>query len=452
MCGIAGFWGDFDPRLLDGMADELAHRGPDDSGTWHDPGSRVGLAHRRLTILDLTSAGHQPMTTEDETAVITFNGEIFNFWELRAELEGGGSTFRSSCDTEVLLELYRRHGTEMLPRLNGMFAFALWDRKQRSLFLARDGLGVKPLYYAFLKKGFLFGSEIKALIREPDLERSLCPEAIHYYLTYLWCPAPLTGLQSVQKLEPGEALLLSDRQVRRRWYLSDLPISPDITEMDAEEAAEGLRSRLKTAVERQLLADVPVGAFLSGGLDSSAIVSQVKAMHPDMALPCFTIHTNDEGYRKEGFADDLPYARRVAERLGVELHEIEVGPSMTEQLPQMLYALDEPQADLAPLNVLFISQLSRQHGIKVLLSGAGGDDLFTGYPRHFALMQERWWSWLPVAARRLLGTATRHLPQNTPLGRRLATAFRYAHLDPAQRMLAYFFRSDPSMLMQLYQP
>ncbi len=452
MCGIAGFSGDFDEDLLRSMNAAIAYRGPDDSGIWVDPGAGLGLAHRRLSIIDLSELGHQPMWDATRTVVVVLNGEIFNYQELRAELVEQGHEFRSCSDTEVLLNLYLREGEAMLPQLNGMFAFALWDSRTNLLFLARDGVGVKPLYYSCTPKGFLFASELKAILREPTLDRTLDPLAIHYHLSYLWCPAPHTMLKAVRKLEPGHALLVKDGKIQRHWQFYDLPYSKPPEKMSKADAVEELDERLQVAVRRQMVSDVPVGAFLSGGLDSSAVVSLARQLAPDHRLQCFTMGFEDSEASKEEWVADLPYARRVAKHLQVDLHTINVGHEMADDLARMIYHLDEPQADLAPINVLMISRLARRHGIKVLLSGAGGDDIFTGYRRHFALRQERYWSGLPRGVRRLLSLASGKLPVNGSLGRRLAKAFRDADMDSHERIAGYFCWIDPTLQRSLYTP
>jgi asparagine synthase (glutamine-hydrolysing) len=452
LCGITGFSGNFERFSLDKMNEAIAHRGPDDSGTYWLPEKGIGLAHRRLSIIDLSPLGHQPMWDATQTVVIVFNGEIFNYRELRADLVASGYTFKSHTDTEVLLNLYLRDGEAMLSQLNGMFAFALWDTRTDSLFLARDGIGVKPLYYTNSPNGFLFASELKALLQEPSVERSLDLEAIHYYLTYLWCPAPHTMLKAIKKLEPGHALIVKDGQIQRHWQFYDLPYQQDIEPLSEEEAVEQLQTYLKQAVKRQMVSDVPVGAFLSGGLDSSSVVALAKQHIPDQRLQCFTIGFKDSAATREGFVADLPYAQQAAKHLDVDLHTIYVGSEMAEQLEKMIYQLDEPQADPAPLNVLFISQLARQHGIKVLLSGAGGDDIFTGYRRHYALMQERYWAWMPKLARKGLSHVTQQIPVNHSLGRRVSKAFRYADLDSDERIASYFYWLDRQRQHTLYSP
>ncbi len=435
MCGIAGFSGAFPPDLLRRMAHAIRHRGPDDEGIELLEEGRVGLAHRRLSIIDLSPAGHQPMWDDDRSVAILYNGELYNFRELRKELENDGFRFRSNSDTEVLLQLYRRDGEAMLARLNGIFAFAIWDARARSLFLARDPLGVKPLYYTRAASGFLFASEMKALLQCPEVDRTLDLAALDRHLHLLWSPAPDTALASVKKLEPGCALRVREGRIVREWRYYDLPYDQPIDEsLSAERAADELRERLALAVKRQMIADVPVGAFLSGGLDSSSVVAYAAQQVPRDSLRCFTIGFNDPAAVREGMAEDLPYAERVAKHLGVKLDTVWVGPEMADRLPEMIYHLDEPQADPAPINALMICELARTHGIKVLLSGAGGDDLFTGYRRHTALLAERAWAWLPKPARAALRIASAALP----VGRRAAKAFAFADEAENVRIARYF--------------
>ncbi len=452
MCGIAGFSGNFSKSLLSSMNATLTHRGPDDSDILYLPKEQIGLSHNRLSIIDLSSAGKQPMWDATKSAVIVFNGEIYNYPELKEDLVRRGFSFKSSTDTEVILNLYLKYGVEMLNHLNGIFAFAIWDKREDTLFLARDGLGVKPLYVANVSNGFLFASEIKALLQESTIDTSLDPFALFNYLTFLWSPTPRTILRSVQKLEPGHALLIRRGQIIKKWQYYDLPYSNSCEEhLSVDEAVDSLIRLLSQAVSRQMIADVPVGAFLSGGLDSSAIVSFAqKHLTNNQKLQCFTIGFKDETFSKEGLSEDLPFAQRVAKHLGVDLNTIFVGPEMIEELPKMIYHLDEPQADPAPLNVLFISQLAKSHNIKVLLSGAGGDDLFSGYRRHYALLLERYWKWLPTPGRKLLAEITKIIPKGIPTLRRFAKAFQFANLDGDERIASYFYWNRPALLKNLF--
>jgi asparagine synthase (glutamine-hydrolysing) len=447
MCGIAGFFGDFDAALLERMATSIAHRGPDDAGIEWLRKERVGLAHRRLSIIDLSPAGHQPMWDPSGSVAITYNGEIYNYRELRKELAADGFAFRGHSDTEVLLALYMRDGERLLGALNGIFAFAIWDGRTQTLFLARDQLGVKPLYYTRAPEGFLFASELKALLQCRSVDRTLDLEAVDQLLHYTWSPSPHTLLRAVPKLEPGCAMAVRDsgRSIRR-WRYYELPYDQPIEPLGAEEAAELVREQIGTSVRRQMVADVPVGAFLSGGLDSSSVVAFARDMTGDAALRCFSIGFRDEAARREGMAADLPYAERVARHLGVQLDTVWVGPEMADEIPGMLFHLDEPTPDPAPVNALLICRLAREQGMKVLLSGAGGDDIFTGYRRHVARAHERWWTWLPRPVRRALAGAVRRAPVRSELVRRAVRTVQYGDLEGDDRLVSYFFNVPPGAL------
>lgn len=450
MCGIVGYSGAFDARLIT-IANQLqAHRGPDDSGEFVASGAGIGLGHVRLSILDLSPLGHQPMASQDGAVVVVFNGEIYNFRELRADLEAKGYRFRGQSDTEVLLQLYRADGEAMLARLNGIFAFALWDQRNQSLFLARDALGVKPLYYAAVANGFAFASEIKALLCLAPQARELDIPALHRYLSFLWCPGEGTPLRGVRKILPGEAMVVRSGTIARRWNWYSLPVFRGVVgELSETQALAGTTDSLRRAVHRQLVADVPVGAFLSGGLDSSAVVAFARERTPD--IRCFTIET--DGGQEAGMTDDLPYARRVAKYLRVPLEVVSIDAGrMASDIETMVLQLGEPLADPAPLNVLYISRLAREHGIKVLLSGAGGDDVFTGYRRHLAVSYEHYWRWLPHSVRLELERVTAGFDQRSSMLRRLAKLFDGACIEGDARLANYFIWAKESQLLGLYTP
>jgi asparagine synthase (glutamine-hydrolysing) len=447
MCGIFGFLGGYAPSNLDSMATALAHRGPDDRGLHVDPDAGLGLGQTRLSIIDLSPAGHQPMLDSSGRYVIVYNGEIYNYRELRDELVALGVQFRGHSDTEVVIEWYARTGPAILARLNGVFALAIWDKQARSLFLARDGLGVKPLYITESSQGFAFASELKALL--PVLkQKTLDPVSLHRYLSYLWCPGEGTPLKEVRQLHPGESMVVQRGQIVERTIWYELPARrPPALTLALDSIAGETAQALRTAVHRQLVSDVPVGAFLSGGLDSSAIVAFAKERAPD--IQCFSIELR--GGQDAGFADDLPYARRVAEHLHVPLNVVTVeADRMAPDIERMVWMLDEPLADPAPLNVLYISELARSHGIKVLLSGAGGDDLFSGYRRHLALQHERLWSWLPAGVRASLAHATMRLDAGTALGRRAQRLFANVEASGDARIASYFAWASESRLRGLY--
>lgn len=450
MCGIAGYSGRFSVERLEAASRAIAHRGPDADGTWFDRDAGIGLAHRRLSILDLTETGSQPMVGENGAVVLTFNGEIYNFRELRAELEAAGRRFRGHSDTEVLLQMYLAHGETMLSRLKGDFAFALWDKRAGSLLVARDALGVKPLYYAETAEGFAFASELKGLLRLVPGARELDLPSLHRYLSFLWCPGEGTPLRGVRKLMPGEALAVRAGKIMRRWTWYRLPIFRGVTgNLSEADAVSGTAEGLRRAVKRQLVADVPVGAFLSGGLDSSAVVAFAREQVP--GIRCFTIES--KGGAEDGMIDDLPYARRAAKHLGVPLDVVTIDAArMADDLAGLVAQLDEPVADPAPLNVLYISRLARASGIKVLLSGAGGDDLFTGYRRHAVTHYERHWRRLPQGFRSGVERATAGLDQRKPLFRRLAKLFSGAGMTGDDRVAGSFLWAQEARLFALYTP
>lgn len=476
MCGIAGYQGKYAPDLLHRMSEAVAHRGPDGNGAallaTPYAGITTGLAHRRLSIIDLSQNGKQPMTvrcprcgaSSMQDLALTYNGELYNFRELRSTLQSQGHVFHSQADSEVLIHLYAEHGVDMLPKLNGIFAFALHDGREHGrpaniergdLLLVRDPLGVKPLYVAPTVHGVLFASELKSILQCAQVRRSIDPVALHYHLAYLWTPAPRTLLEGVEKLEPGCAMVVRQGTVvqHSRWY--ELPYDGERLTGSAETIAAELRERLGKAVARQLVADVPVGAFLSGGLDSSSIVAMA---HDATGIPsqCYTIAFRDDAML-EGTPNDLPYAKRVASALGVPLRIIDAGPSMIEHLDEMLYYLDEPQADPAPINALLIARQARADGIPVLLSGAGGDDIFSGYRRHFALRLERFWSWLPHAARAGIAHSARYVAegrsgvmQSQHVIRRAVKSFAHADHENDERLASYFWWSTDAVRRSLY--
>lgn len=438
MCGIAGYYGNFQPELLSQMIRMIRHRGPDDEGIWLSSNKDIGLAHARLSIIDLSPKGRQPMTNEDENFWLTYNGEIYNYLELQQKLKTAGHIFQSKTDSEVLLHLYEAEGIEMLQKINGIFAFAIWDKKREELFIARDPLGVKPIYYSQLTDGFLFASELKAILVSPKVSRQIDIEAVYQYLTYLWSLAPKTMLREVKKLPPGEALIIKDGQIRKKWRWYQFPYNGERFNNSENEICLELAKKVKSAVKRQLVSDVPIGAFLSGGLDSSAVVAMMRQIMPEDEIKCYSIGF-ENAQTLEGSPLDLPYARKAARHLGVNLQEIFISPDdLIKEIKELLFYLDEPQADPAPINAMIIARKAREDGIKVLLSGAGGDDIFTGYRRHLALTCEKYWSWLPLFTRQWLKKFFENSSEFCPLMRRLKKTFAYADRNPRERLVSYF--------------
>ena len=380
MCGIAGIlYADaarpIDRDDLKRMADAIAHRGPDAEGFWCAPG--VGLAHRRLSIIDL-AAGDQPIGNEDGSIQVVFNGEIYNYRELRDELQARGHRFRTNSDTEVLVHLYEERGEDLVERLRGMFAFALWDSRRRRLVLARDRVGIKPLYVYRDGEKLLFGSELKAILAYPGVPREVSAEALEDYLALGFVPGGKAVFRGMEKLPPAHVLVvkpdLLDSRVRRYWQLR---FEPDLRLSEAE-WCEAIQAKVAETVERHLIADVPVGAFLSGGLDSSLVVSEAAECGADLSGA--PLHTFSMGFRESEFSE-LPFAVQVAERYGTRHVEEVVTPDAVALVDELSYYYDEPFADSSALPTFLVSRLARR-SVKVALSGDGGDEAFGGYSRY----------------------------------------------------------------------
>src|ERR1700730_12415903 len=392
MCGISGLvnCGDAETLLL--MTNVQTHRGPDDSGLWerHFPdGGYIGLGSRRLAILDLSPDGHMPMSNEDGTVWITYNGEIYNFADLRRELQrkSNAHRFRSHTDTEVIVHLYEEYGPdrlkEFLNRLNGMFALAICDLRESSpkLFLARDHFGIKPLYYCERGGKLAFASEVKALLEAPGIEASINMEALDQYLTFLWVPDPLTMFEGIRKLPAGHYAIWQrgEFKIEQYWDLT-CPPGAHSCKRTEDDLADEIRQRFCASVEQQMVSDVPIGAFLSAGLDSSSIVTAMARKQP---VRTYTI-TFPEKYRVgENAIDDPGVPQRMARTLGCEHHEIVVEPDVTDLLPKLTWHMDEPTADPAIIAAFLVCREARRNAT-VMLSGVGGDEIFAGYRKHVA--------------------------------------------------------------------
>jgi asparagine synthase (glutamine-hydrolysing) len=403
MCGIAGrlnyrSGAPVARSLVRGMCDLLAHRGPDGEDVWVT--GDIGFGHRRLAIIDLSPGGRQPMSTPDGDLTITFNGEIYNFQELRRELESKGHAFRSRSDTEVMLAAYRQWGVDCLSRFRGMFAFALWDAPARKLFIARDRVGKKPLHYWQDRDGLSFASEPKAFLADPSFAAHPNLEALSAYLNYQYVPSPLSAFAGVHKLPPAHFLLVEDGSVKveRYWKLS-YAAKRQLTE---DEACEELLTRLREAVRLRLISDVPLGAFLSGGIDSSAVVALMAGLS-DAPVKTFSI-----GFDEKAF-DELPYARLVAKQYGTDHHEFIVRPDATEIFPQLVWHYNEPYADASAIPTYYLSQMARRH-VTVALNGDAGDENFAGYRRYIPSTPAARFDRLPSAVRRAVGGFARIAP------------------------------------------
>lgn len=383
MCGITGLISPKASSYIQQMTDAIAHRGPDDEGIYID--GDIALGHRRLSILDLSAHGHQPMLSEDGRYILVFNGEIYNHWEIREKIKDKYQ-FKSTSDTETILYGFAEFGIELFNMLNGIFAFSIYDKQNKEITIVRDQFGVKPLYYYQEGNDFLFSSEIKSLIIFPDFDKTLDNNTIANYLYFLWSPGENTPFNYCKKLLPGHYLTVNTDDVKsysvHKYY--EIPFTGSYSNRSEEELIDDLDRILTKAVERQLLSDVPVGFFLSGGLDSSIIVAIAKKLLPDKKLKCYTIETTLDT-KREGFSQDLPYAKKVASYLDVDLEIVKAEIDIVQDFDKMIYHLDEPQADAAPLNVSNICKKAREQGYIVLVGGTAGDDLFSGYRRHQSL-------------------------------------------------------------------
>ncbi len=450
MCGIiGGINTGLDKTAATGFVRRLAHRGPDDRGIYlHE---NLWLGHTRLSIQDLSPQGHQPMQDESGNYTIIFNGEIYNHWEIRKELQEEGFHFLSTSDTETLLKAYIHWGEQCLDRLNGIFAFVIFDKQQETLFLARDHFGVKPLYFYQKDETFAFASEIKAIKNLPGLDYSIDATVFYNYLLLLWAPGEFTPFQHIKKLLPGHYMKVALRDVQkaesRQYYMLHFDGQYD-NELTETQWIDKLDECLTNAVKRQLLSDVPVGYFLSGGLDSSLLLAIARKLQPDAPLKAFTIDTRGE-FQKEGFADDLPYAQKVAAHLNIDLQVIPAHVSIVADFDKMIYSLDEPQADPAPLFVGAIAKAAQQQGIKVLLGGTGADDIFSGYKRHQALTLEKHTGALPPLVRKGVKIMGNMLPQNNT-GRRIRKLTQYFDQPELQRRISYYYWQEPERVQQLF--
>src|ERR1051325_4830760 len=458
MCGIAGIVGIDPERLIGRMLESVEHRGRDDQGTWTsepiDSSNRcVCLGHRRLAIIDPSPAGHEPMWSHDGRYVIIFNGEIYNYRELREELRPLGHNFRTDSDAEVLLAAISEWGWEAVGRLNGMFAFAAWDNHERTLTLVRDHVGIKPLYYAFIParagapSAFVFGSEIKAILSSGLVKAELNTEALHQFLTFLWSPDPNTLFANIKTVPPAHLLQFhaGELTLKQWWDVSFAKI-----EEGKNEAwwRERVLDTLDRVVKMEMVADVPLGSFLSGGIDSSGIVAMMERHRNGRAISTYTVGIENEDLRYDIIPDDVRWARRVNEQLQTDYHEIILKPSVADLLPKLVYHMEEPPIDMAIPSYL-VSSAARET-LTVMLSGMGGDEVFAGYPRQMAMKIASAFDPVPNLLRRpLMNTVASALPGGLPgkLTAPLRNAKKFARsaaLDFEDRYLGYgtYFTND----------
>ena len=453
MCGIAGCYQQPDgQKLVDVMSDRIAHRGPDSTGTWclQDDRVAVQLGFRRLSIIDLSAAADQPLSRNGMT--IIYNGELYNYKALRAELASRGVRFVTGSDTEVVLEAWRSWGPDALRRFRGMFAFALLDERTGDLVLARDPLGIKPLYYLRRDAGVVFASELKALVAAVGPELRIEPGALVASMLYYWLPEQRCAIDGVQKLPGGSwARCRPDGtfSVQHYWRAADV----------AAQAAAGppadLGQVIEESVAAHLVSDVPVSSFLSGGLDSSIVT--VLAHQAESEIDAYTITFRPEDQRLEAMPDDAVYARKVAARYGIDLHEIEISPDIVDMLPRIVDVLDEPIGDPAAINTFLMCQAARERGVKVILSGMGADELFGGYRKHLACVMASKYAALPGLVRAPVRSAVQRLPVSVH-GRGLRYArwakrfLTFAELPEEPRFRRSYTLYDPPELVGLISP
>ncbi|HEV8426369.1 MAG TPA: asparagine synthase (glutamine-hydrolyzing) [Pyrinomonadaceae bacterium] len=464
MCGIAGIVG-FDPeKKIGSMLASVEHRGRDDSGTWvsepiDSSGRRACLGHRRLAIIDTSPAGHEPMFSHDGRYVLTFNGEIYNYRELREELRTLGHQFKTDSDAEVLLAALSEWGWDAVTHLNGMFAFAVWDNKERTLTLVRDHVGIKPLYYSLISSRndvpptFLFGSEIKAILATELIKPELNREALHQFLTFLWSPDPNTLFANVKTVPPGHLLHFHYNELNlTQWW----DVSFDKIEEGKNEAwwSERVLATLDRVVKMEMVADVPLGSFLSGGIDSSGIVAMMARHSNGRRISTYTVGIESEDLRYDIIPDDVRWARRVNEQLRTDYHEIMLKPIVADLLPKLVYHMEEPPIDMAIPSYL-VSSAARET-LTVMLSGMGGDEVFAGYPRQMAMKIASAFDPVPNLLRRpLMKTVARALPGGLPgkLTAPLRNAKKFARsaaLDFEERYLGYGTYFTNEMKQRLY--
>ena len=445
MCGIAGIvrsdGRDVEQDLIRRMCEAIRHRGPDDDGFYFR--GPVGLGMRRLSIIDLAS-GQQPIHNQDRTAWIVFNGEIYNCRELRDKLEKLGHTFYTNSDTEAIIHAYERYGADCPKHLRGMFAFAIWDERTQELFVARDRVGKKPLLYAEINGEFVFASEFSALLLHPQISRDIDPVALHHYFSFMCVPAPLTAYRAIRKLEPGHSLRWRKGEIKiERYWQPDFSKKIKISE---EEAGERAIEILREAVRLRLISEVPLGAFLSGGIDSSAVVA---LMSQESSKP---VKTFSIGFEEQNFSE-LQHARRVAEHVGADHHEFIVRPDALEVLPTLVEHYGEPYADSSAIPTYYVARETRKH-VTVALNGDGGDECFAGYERYAAMgLAEKYLKLPGVLRKSLIDQAVGMLPSSDKRRSRTRDAKRFvqaASLSKVDRYLRWISVFDSDAKSDLY--
>jgi len=449
MCGIAGSVNTIWSKT---PLDSINHRGPDNRSDYIF--KNIFLGHTRLSIQDLSPMGNQPMVSNDGRFVITYNGELYNHWNVRKTLLSKGYKFESTSDTETLLYSWIEWGTECIKIFNGIFAFALFDKKQNKIYLVRDQFGIKPLYYFLKGNTFAFSSELKTFINMFDFDETLNMKSIINYVSFLWSPGEQTMYKYVRKLAPGNILEINTNSlsVKQTSFIKGNYFKGEYWECSEDEWIKKVDGQLNQAVENQLLSDAPLGFFLSGGLDSSLLVAIAKSQKPNDTIECFTID-QFKNSNLDGFTDDLPFAKAIANKLDLSLNIMDGRSDWVNEFDKMIWQLDEPQGDLAPINVSLISQLAKKMGIKVLLSGAGGDDIFSGYRRHQAMLFNKQLNFLPRNILRAISNLFRGISYSNSKIRRIKKLTRDWGKSELDQLVGFFnWLPSDDFIDELFSP
>ncbi len=445
MCGIIG---SFNYKINKNILKLIQHRGPDDRGLYND--NDINLGHTRLAIQDLTKSGYQPMISKCKNYILVYNGEIYNKDELNKILKQKGIYFKGTSDTEILLNLFILYQEKCLNLINGIFAFAIWNKNNKTLFIARDQFGVKPIYFYNRENAFSFSSELSSLINITNNDFTLDTNSFCAYLTHLWVPGPSTIIKNYKKLEPGHFLIIKDSQIIKKKKYYELLNNIENKNLNKKNIIEKTRSLIENSVKKQLISDVKIGSFLSGGVDSTVITTFANKYY-SKNFESFTINNTSDGdsYEKE-FSDDYKFAKLVSSKLGIKLNTLNVNQeTLLKQIDIVSQISDEPTSDPSALNTMLISGFAKNHGFKVLLSGIGGDDIFSGYRRHNAFYYENYWKWLPDEIKYGFKNTISKLKIKNNFIRRLKKIFEYSNLRNNSSINSYFNWINPEILKDI---
>lgn len=453
MCGIAGYFGNSKSQLQElknyGI-ESIKHRGPDSNGIMHWEDKNCLFLHTRLAIRDLSPTGAQPMTSKDERYTIVYNGELYNTQNVKEKFLGPKYNLRGLSDTEIILESFAKHGIKIIKSLNGIFAFAIRDNLQNKIYLFRDPLGVKPLYYSYRKNSFAFSSEMKTLLSCNLVEKDININSAKCHIRFMWSPGEETIVSDIKKLLPGHGIIINNEKEIEKFHYKSFQPSLEKMTLKESDIIEQCKEKIEKAVKRQLVSDVPVGFFLSGGVDSSAIVS-ISNNILNEKLECFTIYDDDLNEKsKDGFTSDYKYAQIMADYLDVNLNTISTKNTISQDLEKMIYFMDEPNGDPACLNTYYIAEYAKKMGISVLIGGTAADDIFTGYRRHTAIKLDSYINYIPKKLRKYLSNSSTYLDTRNASQRRIKKYLDNIQNDDNQRIINYFNWLDKDIVSNLF--